>query len=45
VDGIFRFTDRSIAQRGLAIFEITPSGGQEIDPAPERFSERFRGAW
>jgi branched-chain amino acid transport system substrate-binding protein len=45
VDGIFRFTDRGIAQRGLAIFEITPSGGQEIDPAPERFSERFRGAW
>jgi branched-chain amino acid transport system substrate-binding protein len=37
VDGIFRFTDGGIAQRGLAVFEITPGGGQEIDPAPERF--------
>lgn len=37
VDGILRFTDRNIAQRGMAVMEIRGSRITEIDPAPTAF--------
>ncbi len=37
LDGIFRITPQGVAERGLAILEVTPSGTRVIDPAPRRF--------
>ncbi len=37
VDGIFRLTDESVAERGLAILEITDVGTHVVDPAPATF--------
>ncbi|MBI2235667.1 MAG: penicillin-binding protein activator [Magnetospirillum sp.] len=37
VDGIFRLTAEGIAERGLAVREITRNGSKEISPPPESF--------
>lgn len=37
VDGIFRLLPDGTSERGLAVMEITPSGPQEIAPAPDSF--------
>lgn len=37
VDGIFRLLPSGLVQRGLAILEVTPAGGQLRDPAPASF--------
>lgn len=41
VGGIFRFRGDGVAERGLAIREVTADGSREVDPAPASFS---RGA-
>ncbi|MDD5585777.1 MAG: penicillin-binding protein activator [Alphaproteobacteria bacterium] len=38
IDGIFRFTRQGLAERGLAVNEITVSGSRIIDPAPSTFA-------
>lgn len=35
--GLFRLTPAGLAERGLAIREITPQGAREIAPAPDTF--------
>jgi branched-chain amino acid transport system substrate-binding protein len=37
IDGVFRFRQDGTNERGLAIFRVTPSGGQVISPAPKTF--------
>ena len=37
-DGIFRFRNDGIAERGLAVIEIRPQGLQVIDKAPDAFT-------
>jgi ABC-type branched-subunit amino acid transport system substrate-binding protein len=37
-NGIFRFRQNGLIQRGLSILEMTSSGPQVIAPAPERFA-------
>ncbi|NTU76560.1 MAG: penicillin-binding protein activator [Alphaproteobacteria bacterium] len=37
LDGIFRLTPQGVAERGLAISEITPAGSKIIDPSPSTF--------
>ena len=37
-DGIFRFRNDGIAERGLAIVEVRPQGLQVIDEAPQAFT-------
>lgn len=37
VDGIFRFKSDGLAQRGLAVLEISNGKAKVIDPAPQRF--------
>ena len=37
IDGVFRFRQDGTNERGLAIFRVTPSGGQSINPAPKTF--------
>lgn len=37
IDGIFRFTQAGIAERGLAVMELTVEGVQVIDRAPATF--------
>lgn len=39
IDGIFRFGEEGIAQRGLAVIEIRPKTFQVISNAPETFEE------
>lgn len=39
IDGIFRFTSNGLAERGLAVLEITPTGSAVISPAPVTFQE------
>ena len=39
IDGIFRFDEEGIAQRGLAVIEIRPKDFQVISSAPESFQE------
>ena len=42
VDGIFRFSNNGLVERGLAIMEITGNGPKVISPAPSTFqSQRF----
>lgn len=36
-DGIFRFASDGVAERGLAVIEIEPTGLRVIDPAPQSF--------
>lgn len=37
MDGIFRFHDNGLNERGLAVIEVLPTGTKVIDPAPTRF--------
>jgi branched-chain amino acid transport system substrate-binding protein len=37
IDGVFRFRQDGTNERGLAVFRVTPSGGQVISPAPKSF--------
>ena len=37
LDGIFRLTPQGLAERGLAINEVSPQGSKVIDPAPATF--------
>jgi ABC-type branched-subunit amino acid transport system substrate-binding protein len=37
VDGIFRLTPQGLAERGLAVNEVTASGPRLLDPAPSSF--------
>src|SRR5215475_11867801 len=37
IDGVFRFRPEGPNERGLAVFQIAPSGGQIISPAPHSF--------
>lgn len=39
VDGLFRFTDQGLVQRGLAVLEVTPEGNRVISPAPQSFRD------
>ena len=39
VDGLFRFTDQGLVQRGLAVLEVTPEGTRVISPAPQSFRD------
>lgn len=39
VDGIFRFDASGIAERGLAILQVTPTGIQVVQPAPTSFAQ------
>jgi branched-chain amino acid transport system substrate-binding protein len=38
VNGLFRFRNSGLIQRGLSILEVTSSGPREVAPAPSRFS-------
>ncbi|MEN3975388.1 penicillin-binding protein activator [Emcibacter sp. SYSU 3D8] len=38
IDGVFRFNREGVAERGLAVIQITPSGMTAVDPAPQEFS-------
>ena len=35
--GLFRFDQENIAERALAIYELTAGGFQQVQPAPTRF--------
>jgi ABC-type branched-subunit amino acid transport system substrate-binding protein len=37
IDGVFRFRQDGTNERGLAVFRVSPSGGQPISPAPKSF--------
>ncbi len=37
IDGVFRFDREGVAERGLAVIQITPSGMNAVDPAPQEF--------
>jgi branched-chain amino acid transport system substrate-binding protein len=37
IDGIFRFRQDGLAERGLAVLEVTQGGARVVDPAPETF--------
>jgi branched-chain amino acid transport system substrate-binding protein len=39
VDGLFRFTDQGLVQRGLAVLEVTPEGPKVVSPAPQSFRD------
>ena len=39
VDGLFRFTDQGLVQRGLAVLEVTPEGTKLVSPAPQSFRD------
>lgn len=39
VNGIFRFREDGICERGLSVLQVTPAGFEEIDPAPESFNQ------
>ncbi len=38
VDGLFRFTQAGLVQRGLAVIEIGPQGDTVVSPAPHSFT-------
>ncbi|MEM7425822.1 MAG: penicillin-binding protein activator [Pseudomonadota bacterium] len=40
-NGLFRFTNSGLNERGLAILEVTQSGPRVISPAPTTFSANF----
>ncbi len=37
VDGLFRFTQEGLVQRGLAVLETGPQGNAAVSPAPQNF--------
>ncbi|MGE0665324.1 MAG: penicillin-binding protein activator [Sphingomonadales bacterium] len=37
IDGVFRFGPGGVAERGLAVIQITPAGMMAVDPAPQEF--------
>lgn len=37
VNGLFRFRQSGLIERGLSILEVTPTGPREVSPAPQRF--------
>ncbi|WP_348771335.1 penicillin-binding protein activator [Azospirillum sp. SYSU D00513] len=37
VDGLFRLTPGGLAERSLAVMEVTPTGPRVLDPAPNSF--------
>lgn len=37
VNGLFRFRQSGLIERGLSILEVTPTGPREVSPAPNRF--------
>ena len=39
VDGLFRFTQQGLVQRGLAVLEIAPGGKVVVSPAPRNFQD------
>jgi ABC-type branched-subunit amino acid transport system substrate-binding protein len=39
VDGLFRFTEPGLVQRGLAVLEVTPDGTRVVSPAPTSFRD------
>jgi branched-chain amino acid transport system substrate-binding protein len=39
VDGLFRFTQQGVVQRGLAVIEIEPQGKVVVSPAPQNFQD------
>lgn len=39
VDGLFRFTQEGLVQRGLAILEVQPQGNVVVGPAPASFRD------
>ena len=39
VDGLFRFTQQGLVQRGLAVLEVGPGGINIISPAPRSFED------
>ncbi len=39
IDGVFRFGPDGIAERGLAVVQITPAGATAVDPAPQEFGQ------
>lgn len=40
VDGIFRFNPDGTSERGLAVLEMTPTGGVVVSPAPTTFQNQ-----
>ncbi|HEX3881273.1 MAG TPA: penicillin-binding protein activator [Stellaceae bacterium] len=38
VDGLFRFTQAGLVQRGLAVIEVGPGGDTVVSPAPSSFT-------
>ena len=38
IDGIFRFRSDGTNERGLAVLQVTPSGGQVVSPPPRSFA-------
>jgi ABC-type branched-subunit amino acid transport system substrate-binding protein len=38
IDGLFRFRPDGTNQRGLAVMQVSPSGGQIVSPAPKSFT-------
>ena len=38
IDGLFRFRRDGVNQRGLAVMQVSPTGGQIISPAPRSFT-------
>jgi ABC-type branched-subunit amino acid transport system substrate-binding protein len=39
VDGLFRFTQKGLVQRGLAVLETEPRGNVVVSPAPQNFRD------
>jgi branched-chain amino acid transport system substrate-binding protein len=39
VDGLFRFTQEGLVQRGLAVLEVQPQGNVVVSPAPTNFRD------
>jgi branched-chain amino acid transport system substrate-binding protein len=39
VDGLFRFTQQGLVQRGLAVLEFAPQGNVVVSPAPRNFQD------
>jgi branched-chain amino acid transport system substrate-binding protein len=39
VDGLFRFRDNGLVQRGLAVLEVDPQGTEVVSPAPQTFAD------
>ena len=39
VDGLFRFTEKGLVQRGLAVLELEPQGNVAVSAAPQNFQD------